>query len=343
MKKSAWTLAELTVVMVAVLILTAATMTITKNININKTRIYMYSAMRNITMGNISVTEENDEFYPTIASSYDADSTKTDDWYCLHFADAFALKGSPNCTKTTDGSMNVNLVYSNGISFRGLASPWKNAYGDLFYKDILVDIDEDNGVNKVGMDRFPLRVFRGTNAQDENMSGFVYPVDCKGGNDYLYDADGNKITLSHSYCASSNSNIASNEEIISYGVYRVTNPNQSTKATILAASKSALEADCVAYGSKGFYGGKICSEKGFVIDDRCAHEDLCEDCETYGICAGGSKDACLALAESNKLNVPNEDNPAVTEKTAFRCFTLMTKPTGGMGLITGSLIGDLGI
>ena len=159
----------------------------------------------------------------------------------------------------------------------------------------------------------------------------------------VINADGNKITLSHSYCGSSNSNIASNEEIISYGVYRVTNPNQTTKATILAASKSALEADCIAYGSKGFYGGKICSENGFVIDDRCAHEELCEDCETYGICAGGSKDACLALAESNKLNVPNEDNPAVTEKTAFRCFTLMTKPTGGMGLITGSLIGDLGI
>ena len=62
MRKNAWTLAELTVVMVAVVILTSATMSIMKNININKARVYVYSAMRNITMGNISVTHENNAF-----------------------------------------------------------------------------------------------------------------------------------------------------------------------------------------------------------------------------------------------------------------------------------------
>ena len=344
MRKCAWTLAELTIVMIVVLVLTAVAMSITKNVNINKSRIYMYSAIRNITMGNISVIEANEEtFYPIEAETYDADATKTDDWYCLHFADAFSLKSSPDCTKTTDGSNTVNMVFANGIALRGVAAPWKRAYDDLYYKDILVDIDGDENINKVGVDRFPLRVFRGTNAQGESLDGHVYPVDCSAANDKLYDSAGNLVSLSHSYCNSSSANIASSDEIVSYGVYRVTDGSKPTSATMIAGSKSAFEADCIAYGSRGFYGGALCSSKGYVIHDRCAHEDLCTDCASYGICAGGSSSNCITLAESNKLNVPSEDDPSVTEKTGFRCFTLISKPTSGMGMVAGSLLGDLGI
>ena len=235
--------------------------------------------------------------------------------------------------------MTANIVLSNGTTFRGFAAPWKTGFEGFYYKDILLDVDGDKNMNKMGVDRFPLRVFRGVNGQGENVSGHVYPVDCT--SDILHTPEGAQISMGHAYCGSSGINIASNNEIVSYAIYRVTDPTNTTKANKIAASLSAIEADCLAYGSKGFYGGKVCQSKGFKIHERCAHTRICDGCDDYGVCYGGSKAACLAKAEANKMNVTLEDGTTGTK--GYQCFTLMTQPTSGLGFMGGAMFGDMGM
>lgn len=350
MKKSAWTLAELTIAIIVLIILCRASMTISKNININKSKIFIYSAIRNLTMGNIAIMEmpaNNESFYPDSAGVADNDSTVTNDWYCIYLADSFSLSANPNCSKTAANTA-VNLRFPNGITFQGIASPWQTAYDGLYYKNIVIDADGEDGMNKVGVDRFPVRVFRGSTFKGTSVDGMVIPVEC--GNDVIYDQNGSAIALSTPYCThgftmtkgSANNKIASDDSVITQNIYRVTDGKNSTKATIIAGSLSTIAADCKAYAGKGFYSEAHCKAYGITLLERCAHASTCEDCATYGICPnGGSEDACNTLAESNKLDVPDADNPSVTEKTGFQCFTLINKPTAGMGMFGSAVLGDI--
>jgi len=163
----------------------------------NKNKIYIYAALRNLSMGNIAITEmpaNGGYFYPNNASSHD--SSATTDWYCLYLADSFSLTANPECEKTTDtdGLGNVNLRFPNGIVFQGIASEWKLMYDGLYYKDFIIDADGEKGSNKIGIDRYPMRVYRGNTHQGISIDGMVIPVEC--GKDYVYDKDDNKITLS---------------------------------------------------------------------------------------------------------------------------------------------------
>ncbi|MBR5774501.1 MAG: hypothetical protein IKY44_06595, partial [Clostridia bacterium] len=67
MKKQAWTLAELTVVIVVILILAKASISVARTMDINKGRIYMYATMRNLTMGNLAIKEKFGEFVSSFA------------------------------------------------------------------------------------------------------------------------------------------------------------------------------------------------------------------------------------------------------------------------------------
>lgn len=344
MKKFAFTMAELTICIIALIILCAASTTITKSLNVNKSKIYIYAALRNLTLGNIAITEmpANGAFYPAAAQTHDSDATKTDDWYCIYLADSLSLAANPDCSKTAVNT-DINFIFPNGTTFRGIASSWEYAYSGLYYKDILIDADGEDGMNKIGVDKFPFRVFRGTNHAGMTLDGIVYPVEC--GNDKMYYLDNGTLTsvsLSSTYCSGKNNRIASDNSVVSYSIYKVTNGEKPDKATIIASKLSAIEADCKAYGGKGFYHGATCRDYGFKLMEKCAHEITCEECETYGICPnGGSKSNCDTLAENNKINAKQSDGSYSSQ--GFQCFTLLNKPSGGMGMVGSTIFGDMDI
>ena len=334
MNKKGWTLAELTVIVIIILILTKASMSVVKNININKARIYTYITMKNLTMGNIAIREKYTDFYPKTALEHD--SVEATDWYCLNLADIFAKDGSTNCNKNLPAQTD-NFILANGVSIKGVSSNWIQAYDNLYYKDLLIDIDNTNGINKLGIDRFPLRVFKGSNANGDSTDGIVLPVDCQNGKDILYNKDGDLITLYHSYCTGT-SNIASSNELISYGAFKVTDGNKPKTASIIFAGKSAIEIDCLTSGGKGFYNYQICANKGYYLHEKCAHESTCADCEENGTCPnGGTESNCNILAENNKVTLQDGS------KKGYKCFSMISKPMDGMGLIGGAVMGEIGI
>lgn len=344
MKKSAWTLAELAIAIIIMLLLCAASMSISKNISINRSKVYLYAALRNLTMGNIAITEmpvNGGYFYPGNASNHDASATT--DWYCLYLADSFSLAVNPECEKTTDttGLATVNLRFPNGITFQGIASEWKTMYDGLFYKDFIVDADGEKGSNKIGIDRYPMRVFRGNTLEGIPLDGMIMPVEC--GNDYTYDVYDTRIELSSPYCvhgfevngAAARNNIASDSSILSKNIYRVTDAKNTTRASIIAGSLSTIEADCKAHAGKGFYTAQQCADYGINLLERCAHERMCQGCKNdtlgFNICPNGeTEEKCLEYAADN-----------LVDGTPHECFSLLNKPTAGLGIIAGGAVGDM--
>lgn len=339
MIKKAWTMAEMTVAIMVIIVLSAATMTITKNLALNKYRILAYSALKTIASANNSITESEETqrtFYPEVASSHDAGSN-ANDWYCLNVANALSLKGDPNCTKNLNQDT-ANFGFSNGITFYGLSIAWVNAYGDLYYKDIMVDLDGSDGPNKIGMDRIPLRVYRGLNYENMNLDGIVYPADCDG--DYLYNGSGTNVLSgkTHKYCSGKSNKIASTNSLISYQIHKVTQAGDTTRASVIAGGLTLPQADCLAFGNTGIYTANYCKDR-YDLHEKCATEDTCRNCATLGICPNnGTVDTCKALI--NYISVT--DNGTTTDET-FPCFITMTKPTGGLGIIGSTIVAEMGL
>ena len=130
MKLKAWTMAELTIAIIVIIILSAISMSVTKNINVNKSKIFVYSALRNLNLGNVAITEANSStFYPSNAATSDEDNSVTADWYCLHLVDNFTLKGAANCDKkySADNDATINFTFTNGTTFQGFGTKWKTA------------------------------------------------------------------------------------------------------------------------------------------------------------------------------------------------------------------------
>lgn len=337
MKKFAWTLAELTIVIIVLMILSKATVSVIKSVNVNKSKIFLYSAMRNLTMANVAIKEKYENFYPTEAVDSDANDAISYDWYCYNLVSNLSLNGSANCTKNF--SYNApNFTLANGIAVYGVSSLWGNIYGDLYSKIIMIDIDGSAGQNKVGVDRFPMIVYRGVTAHKYSVDGLVDPMSCDSNNYYLTNPDGNFSGYATSYCTGATDyNLANDNQLISYSVYRVNDPEKVHFANILFAGKSAVEADCLAHGAKGLYGKLLCNAKGYQLHKQCAHEDTCSGCEADGTCPNGGTEAnCNALAEANKIEVDGT-------KIGFKCFSLLSKPSGGMGILGGAIINEVGL
>ncbi len=353
MKLKAWTMAELTIAVMVIIILSAISMSVTKNNNINKARIFMYAALRNLNLGNVAITEANESvFYPSTAATADEDTAVTDDWYCLHLVDNFTLKGSPNCKKkySSDNDATVNFTFTNGVTFQGFASKWKNAYSGLDYKNAVIDIDGEGGSNKVGVDRFPIRIFKGKTHQGDNANGMIFPVNCDSTKDTITTSDGTAISLElNPYCnngfsangANKKANLALDNEIITNDIYRVTNAEKETSAQTMVAGRSTIEADCMAHGPKGFYGAKVCSDNGFKLSEKCAHTFVCGGCnDSVNVCpdlddsgTAGSEEKCNETAGKNEEAAGG----------AFRCFVFLGKPTSGLGMIGSVIMQEMGI
>lgn len=355
MKLKAWTMAELTIAVIVIIILSAISMSVTKNNNINKARIFVYAALRNLNLGNVAILEANDyNLYPGTAKDSDDSASVTDDWYCLHLVDNFTLKGSPDCTKKYSNSKDatVNFTFTNGVTFQGFGTKWEEAYEGLDYKNVVIDIDGEGGSNKVGVDRFPIRIFKGKTHNGDNANGMIFPVNCDTdrAKDAITKSDGTLFQFPLSpYCndkfdasgSNKKANLALDTEIITNNIYRVTNAEKATSAQTMAAGRSTIEADCMAHGPKGFYGAKVCSNNGFKLSEKCAHTFVCGGCkDSVNVCPDldesgteGSEEKCNEMASKNEEAAGG----------AYRCVVFLGKPTSGLGMIGSAIMQEMGM
>lgn len=346
MSKKAWTLAELTIAITILLILTAASISVTKNINVNKTKMNLYAAIRNLTMANIAIKEKPlsySLFYPKSAEEYDADDTKTNDWYCMNVADAFSMKIAPNCLKSAAANT-VNITLMNGVTYMGLATPWKEVYPDLFYKNITIDTNGASSPNALGIDIFPVRVFKGKKYDGLTMDGIIMPVNCT--SDKIYNSTdeinlGNDDSKKHPSCTAEYDFLA-DTNFFAQNIYRVMEvPNKANpRARMIVGSLSTAKADCLAHGGKGYLSEKQCAELGFSLHQHCANKRTCKGCkaedDSYNICPeGGDEATCEALAEANEVEI------SLNHKYTYECFYLMDKPSSGLGVLGNGALGSL--
>ncbi len=352
MKKTAWTMAELTIAMIVIIVISAISLTVFKP-NMQKAAIYMYAIIKNLEKANNAISEKYGEFYPNDAKSRDDNNAVADDWYCVNLADMLSLTQVANCKKSaTNGD--VNFRFANGITIQGVASSWKRPYptSSYYIKNIVVDIDGEKGFNKIGIDRFPLRIYNG-GAYD----GTIKPINCA--NDIVYDDEYKIVTLSDStgkspFCkqkfdssgASANNNFLTNNEVISYDIYRPDNAEEETTASIVVWSASPMEADCGAYGGNGFYIREHCNTFGQTINAKCAKEETCSSCTStnpaYNVCPSKNTDGS-AIAAGSRTEAGCKTLAATTNPNDVACFTLLHRPSQGLGAIAGGLLEEVDI
>ena len=345
MKKKAWTLVELFIAM-GIVIMVSSLLINAFRPNVQKAKLFTYATMNNINKGIIGVMEkyQNDVSSSKLISYQNPDST--DDTFCLEFTDLFSLTGLPECSQDSIIS-DINARFPNEVTIQGLANPWKTPYenSEYSFKNIIIDIDGENGLNKIWVDRFPLRIFQGGKAD-----GQVMPINCE--DDSIYDNENNKITLNDStgkspYCKQkfdatgtiANKNFLLDDQIINYDVIKSQTIDEKNITKIVASAQSLAKADCMAYGGSGYLNKKQCAELGIKIHTQCANSETCEKCSetSPSVCPMNKENTiqtdettCLELAEQNKVN---------DEET--KCFTLQHRPTGGASFLLETIVGEI--
>ncbi len=314
MRKNAFTMAELTICIVLMMILAIFAVTNIKP-NDNKIRLFVYSGMENIS--SVVSTLVSDNLDLDKADTNIVSGSNAYDWLCAHVADYFSLKNSANCKVTSADATTVNLTFTNGITIQGLASPWKtdskkdDNNTPYKYKEFVIDIDGNTkGMNKVGIDRFPMRIYRGG-----LLEGALIPVDCN--------------SSGSAYCKNSGTstkvNLAKANEIISYDIYKPESASAS-KAGVVASYQSYMQADCAIFGGLGYFTVAECSSAGYKANLRCANAEICLKCNEGGnICPmNGDKQLDKATCKSY-VNTNNPDQIA--------CFMMLHRPPSGAGMI----------
>lgn len=320
MKKNGFTFIEIFTALIVIMIISGMCISSFKTrTNNQKLRLFAYASIVNLMKGNISAMDNN-------SSEIEKANVDDKDWLCLQIADAFALKGSADCAVKSAGDTTVNLTMANGVTVQGLSTPWIEVGGGFSkfkYKDIMIDIDGAKGLNKLYVDRIPLRILSGS-----KYTGIVQAINC-GSYDNVYLKDQTKKSP---YCPEGkNVDYISDDSIITYDIYRQ-DKKDSTNASMVASSQSTLKADCSAYGTEGIYDKNSCNTKGFNINLRCLTADNCALCSTYpNICKdsdGNNMDEtkCKELAAAN-----NPDN--------LQCFTLIHRPNAALGMILDTVVG----
>lgn len=350
MKKiKAWTITELVVAMVFIAVISGFMLTIVKPQD-QSSKIYTYAAIQNLTKGIITVADEYDkDSSPTNGYIfYQNPSDSTNNTFCLQMADAFSLKQPANCLLSASVGT-ANLVLANGIEVFGLASETKFKDTEIEYKDIAVDIDgKGKGINKLGIDRFPLRIFK---------ERIILPTNCIASKDKIYDysaGEDKTVVNSSEYCktgkefngSSVGKNFLLDENIITYDIFRGKTESDSgeteeVKADIIASSQSAAAAMCGAYGGKRYISVQSCatfvSGKPFKVLPKCPSEEICNSC------ASSSPSICPqkldGSAQTNETTCKEQVTALDNEK--YSCVFLLHKPSGGMSMMIEGLIGDM--
>ena len=334
--KKGFTFAEIFISLIVLMILSGLCINVFKNATNNKKlSFYAYATISNLMKGNIAAMESQDGS-GSVEHTDVSNNSKTYDWLCLQMADAFTLKGTADCEKsTTNTDAKVNLQLANGVTIQGLATNWITPFdgADYKYKNIVMDIDSPSkGMNKIWADRIPLRLYSGG-----SFEGIVQVVSC-GNKDYTYNGT-TKVTpkTAHPFCKNNttvvNKDFLTDDTIVTYNVYRAESTEENAKASMVASSLSSLASDCAATGEEGLYPKKLCQEKGFTILEKCYTSSNCELCNTYsGICKDEDKNVVNKSACDTKR--------ATTNPNDISCFALIKKPSMGIGVILGTIMGD---
>lgn len=351
MSKKAWTISELTVAIIIFTLLCAFGIKVFKP-NYNKTKLFAYATLLNISKGNSAVMEK----FGAIAG----DNVGNIDNYCIKFSNQFSIKGEPNCdTLATDRNTKLSLVLSNGVTLYGLASDWKEPYDGAPFavKNIAFDIDGDKGFNRVWVDRFPLRVYKGG-----RYSGAIQLVDCS--NDTFYKADGttqNKAVSPHCKdgvgftgnavtkgisATSNSSDVTKQNYIVTYDIYRVGQGDGLTAAELVETGLPPIEADCKAYAGQGFFSPHLCKTKtAYRMSPYCATDELCSKCMVegtggYNVCPTDLIDPTRERNIITCKDIGINENPKVDNVQAS-CFTVLHRPNVGAGLMFGNILNSI--
>lgn len=333
MKKIAWTLAEMMIALLIVTLLSGICVNLFKP-NTQKAKLFVYSAIRNLTMANISVIEKYGSLTYSPTTTLNGNEV---DWLCAQLSDALSLDEEPNCSISASID-DVNFVFTNGITVHGLTNEWKLPFENapFFYKNILVDVDgPEKGLNKLWADQFPLRIIGG---KGRGAEGLIMPVNC--GAEQAYNNATEELVdvapeARNPYCGSSTKDYTIDKDTISFDIYRAVSTEENAKAELIATGLSPLEADCMALGSSaGYFSVPECSSKGIHILTKCATISNCETC-TANNCPYDTDETTVTNKAECKFLQDNVNPENIS------CFSMIHKPSGGMSFIVQALVGDI--
>lgn len=305
MKKyiNGWTMAELVVAMLVLAILMALSIQTLRPKKL-KTLPFAYAAVRNLNdAAKYVLAEKLVSNLPDGPVSYPlANSNET----CVSMAEAMSLIGDYNCVKTTvsapaSGKGNAgkpNFTAANLISYSGLekdftatyrgaaTSSGKCATAEVGMKDVMIDIDGDEGDNQVGKDQFPIKLLQTGEVVPgtcSNIAPAATPSECSG------ETFSNPTFTKHPSCGSNTTMFINQKEPFAYTVYksrlatddevasgayqandRITEPlvvGDVTKAEI-----SFAEADCISRNN--VLTRTQCEKLGYQIASECIDEGV---------------------------------------------------------------------
>ncbi len=351
MKKfNGWTFAEMVIAITIIIIISGIGINVFKP-NVQETRIYTYAAVKNLLIGANSVYSK----YSSLDNSKGNTNDTNDEWFCIQMGDLYTLKVPYDCKitnkendKTNDTK--VNMMFTNGMTIQGLTNKWIGPEGvDYQFKNIVIDINGQKAANKVGFDRIPLRIYKGN-----NVNAMIMPVNCK--DDSYYLSDGTKKSFTDSdgkspYCKNGFSTFSgsaiqkdfkNNSEILAHDIYKANSNDSKTTANIVSFGRGVVEADCGAFGGTGFYSKKECGNYSARIFPKCASTKLCTTCQaedsSYNLCPDKDKDGKTVAAPT--VDTCNEVAAALNPSN-LSCFTVVHKPTGGLGILFGDMLGEI--
>ena len=347
-KKPAWTLAELVIALLFIITISVIGISVF-NPNVQKSKIYIYAFLKNLTAANSAIITNKGDIIGNNAEMPDYD------WYCMQLADSLTTTYY-DCEIEADDDTNakkVNIILPNGVTIQGLTNPWKtpNCTGcDYQFKNILVDIDGEKGLNKLWSDRFPLRIYQGG-----DLSGQIQTINCD--EQEVYQSDGTIVSLTvddgfSPYCykgfnmekGAAGGNFWQDKEIVTYDVYKQDTENEESSAKLVASAQSLLDADCGAYGGEGYFTKKQCSDYSKRIFTLCATDDLCNKCvstesnNSYDICPYRDPDD-TTLGYTNETTCIDAVNEFNVKKDS--CFMVLHKPGMPLPIFLQGIVSQL--
>lgn len=265
--KKAWTMAEVVMAMVILGILAALTIQTIKLYRV-KAKPYAYASILNLNKAaNIALFESEEDTLSDEAIDVPvAGSNKS----CVAIAESFSLLGDYTCEKNletypADGegeTGRANFQTSNMISYSGLEKDFELTYrgaastaakcdtAEVGIKDIMIDINGDDGDNEVGKDQFPIKLLQ---------TGEVFPGTCTdiapgATPEECSESFENPTLTKHPRCGSDTTNYINENYPFAYNIYMVRKAPEDGSASYssnvaiaqtIRKDISFAEADCL--------------------------------------------------------------------------------------------------
>lgn len=290
--KRGWTMAELTIAMIVLSVLMGLSIQVMKPHRI-KIIPFAYASIKNLSGAAKYVLKENGtkKLPDDVVAKPAANSNKT----CVQMAEVLSLVGPYTCVKTTatapastkGGTGRPNFQTANLITYSGLEKDFTNSYRgtataanecatvEVGIKDIMIDVNGDDGDNKVGVDQFPIKLLQtgevvpGTCA---NVASGTAPSACSG-KPYT-----NATFARHPSCGSNIKMFINENYPFAYNVYRSRVATDAEVASgeykkderiteVVAMEISFAKADCISRNN--VLTRTQCAKLGYAPYDDC--------------------------------------------------------------------------